>query len=73
MSQYIREFPELLKELSEELREFLDSLRDIPEFSDTRLSDSIAAFEGWLVYRARGLEDFQATAVARQLWPLIGC
>ncbi|KAG8924739.1 hypothetical protein FRC01_011106, partial [Tulasnella sp. 417] len=66
-----RGFPELLKALSGELKKFLNHLRDIPEFSDNRLSESIVGFEGWLVYRARGLDDFQAslhsTAVKRYI------
>ncbi|KAG8918741.1 hypothetical protein FRC01_001681, partial [Tulasnella sp. 417] len=58
--RYLLEFPALLQDISKELAEFLDSLQDIPEFelSDKHLTDTILAFEGWLVYRANGLEDF---------------
>ncbi|KAG8914410.1 hypothetical protein FRC00_013865 [Tulasnella sp. 408] len=59
MSQFKREIPELFKELSDDLDEVLDSLIDIPEFTDKRLPDSIRAFRGWLEYRADGLEDFK--------------
>lgn len=54
-----RSFPELLKALSVELRKFLHHLRDIPEFSDSRIFESILSFEEWLVYRVRGLDDFK--------------
>ncbi|KAG8929533.1 hypothetical protein FRC01_004183 [Tulasnella sp. 417] len=54
-----RDILDLLKELSDGLDEFLDSLRDIPEFTDKRLTNSIVAFQGWLEYRAEGLEDFK--------------
>lgn len=54
----MKEFPDLLKGLASELREFLDSLRDIPEFSDKVLTDHIDAFAAWLDYRANGLQDF---------------
>ncbi|KAG9049969.1 hypothetical protein FS837_008319 [Tulasnella sp. UAMH 9824] len=50
---------ELFEELSDDLEEFLNSLLDIPEFTDKRLTDSIGAFQGWLEYRAGGLEDFK--------------
>ncbi|KIO23681.1 hypothetical protein M407DRAFT_26884 [Tulasnella calospora MUT 4182] len=60
MELYLREFPTLLQDISKELAEFLDSLQDIPEFelSDKHLMDTILGFEGWLMYRATGLEDF---------------
>ncbi|KAG8919710.1 hypothetical protein FRC00_010995, partial [Tulasnella sp. 408] len=50
---------ELFNELSDDLEEFLNSLLDIPEFTDKRLTDSIGAFQGWLEYRAGGLQDFK--------------
>ncbi|KAG9049963.1 hypothetical protein FS837_008313 [Tulasnella sp. UAMH 9824] len=53
-----KEFPDLLADISEELGDFLKSLSDIPEFSDKKLTDSILAFEGWLIYRTGSLEDF---------------
>ncbi|KAG9049964.1 hypothetical protein FS837_008314 [Tulasnella sp. UAMH 9824] len=56
----MKEFPDLLKGLASELREFLDSLRDIPEFSDKVLTDHLDAFAAWLDYRANGLQDFGA-------------
>ncbi|KAG8886857.1 hypothetical protein FRC00_000620, partial [Tulasnella sp. 408] len=54
-----KQFPDLLADISEELGDFLKSLSDIPEFSDKKLTDSILAFEGWLIYRTGSLEDFQ--------------
>ncbi|KAG8929538.1 hypothetical protein FRC01_004188 [Tulasnella sp. 417] len=57
-SQNPKQFPELLADISEQLGNFLKSLSDIPEFSDKKLTDSILAFEGWLIYRTGSLEDF---------------
>ncbi|KIO25453.1 hypothetical protein M407DRAFT_210621 [Tulasnella calospora MUT 4182] len=59
-----KQFPELLADISEELGNFLKSLSDIPEFSDKKLTDSILAFEGWLIYRTGSLEDFHETGKA---------
>lgn len=58
-----RSFPELLTALSVELEKFLKHLRNIPEFSDSRLSEAILNFGGWLVYRARGLHEFQGISM----------
>ncbi|KIO23682.1 hypothetical protein M407DRAFT_9328 [Tulasnella calospora MUT 4182] len=63
MAKFKREIPELLKELSDDLDEVLDSLLEIPEFTDKRLPDSICAFQGWLEYRADGLEDFKGSCI----------
>ncbi|KAG9049961.1 hypothetical protein FS837_008311 [Tulasnella sp. UAMH 9824] len=54
----MKDFPDLLTGFASELREFLNSLCDIPEFSDKALTDSIEVFAVWLDYRATGLEDF---------------
>ncbi|KAG8987437.1 hypothetical protein FRB90_003346 [Tulasnella sp. 427] len=54
----VGDFPNLLRGLASELREFLDSLRDIPEFSDKALPESLEMFASWLEYRAGGLEEF---------------
>lgn len=61
MERYLRDFPTLLQDMAGELAEFLDSLQDIPEFelSDKNLTDTILAFERWLMYRADGLVDFR--------------
>ncbi|KAG9009636.1 hypothetical protein FRB90_008227 [Tulasnella sp. 427] len=58
-------FPTLLRGLAGELREFLDSLRDIPEFSDKALPESLEAFASWLDYRANGLQDFGGVAAIK--------
>ncbi|KAG8975911.1 hypothetical protein FRC05_004842 [Tulasnella sp. 425] len=57
--QQLKELTDLLENISEELGNFLKSLSDIPEFSDKKLTDSILAFEGWLIYRTGNLEDFR--------------
>ncbi|KAG8903724.1 hypothetical protein FRC01_009015 [Tulasnella sp. 417] len=49
------------RELSETLQEFLDSLQDIPEFADKRLTDSLAEFQYWLDYRADVLDAYNGT------------
>lgn len=51
-------FPDLLQDLASEVREFMHSLRDIPEFSDKGLTESLDAFAAWMDYRANGLQDF---------------
>lgn len=56
----MKDFPDLLEGFASELREFLASLRDIPEFSDKGLTDSLEAFATWLDYRANGLQDFSS-------------
>ncbi|KAG8955144.1 hypothetical protein FRC04_009602 [Tulasnella sp. 424] len=53
-------FPDLLQDLASEVREFMHSLRDIPEFSDKGLTESLDAFAAWMDYRANGLQDFGA-------------
>ncbi|KAG8955142.1 hypothetical protein FRC04_009599 [Tulasnella sp. 424] len=47
--------------LSDTLQEFLDSLQDIPEFEDKRLTDSLEAFHHWLNYRANTLSAYSGT------------
>ncbi|KAG8917598.1 hypothetical protein FRC01_002349, partial [Tulasnella sp. 417] len=54
----VKDFPDLLTGFASELREFLYSLCDIPEFSDKALTDSIEGLATWLEYRANGLQDF---------------
>ncbi|KIO23691.1 hypothetical protein M407DRAFT_26893 [Tulasnella calospora MUT 4182] len=66
-SQDQKPFPELLADISEELGNFLKSLSDIPEFSDKKLTDSILAFEGWLIYRTGSLEDIQDQSQTRAM------
>lgn len=44
--------------LSGALQEFLNSLQDIPEFEDKRLTDSLEAFHHWLDYRANTLNAY---------------
>lgn len=58
-SQDRKEFTDHLEAISKELRSFLKSLSDTPEFSDKKLTNSILAFEGWLIYRTVNLEDLQ--------------
>ncbi|KAG9043062.1 hypothetical protein FS837_010067 [Tulasnella sp. UAMH 9824] len=50
------------RSLSETLREFLESLQDIPEFADKRLEDSLEAFRYWLEYRANALNAYEGTS-----------
>ncbi|KAG9009637.1 hypothetical protein FRB90_008228 [Tulasnella sp. 427] len=55
-----QKFHKLFYRVSEELDDFMKSLSDIPEFSDKKLSDSILAFETWLMYRAHDLREFRS-------------
>ncbi|KAG8929539.1 hypothetical protein FRC01_004189 [Tulasnella sp. 417] len=57
----MKDFPDYLTGFASELRQFLNSLYDIPEFSDKALTDSIEGFAAWLDYRANGLQDFGDT------------
>ncbi|KAG9038724.1 hypothetical protein FS837_001200 [Tulasnella sp. UAMH 9824] len=55
--------PNKMGVLSEGLNAFLNGLRDIPEFSDKLLTDSLLEFRDWLVYRAECLQSCRDASV----------
>ncbi|KAG8929513.1 hypothetical protein FRC01_004210 [Tulasnella sp. 417] len=55
----IRFLPCTMDDLSEALKAFLESLCDIPEFLDQRLTDSLREFRGWLRFRAGRILNHQ--------------
>lgn len=48
--------PRAMKNLSIQLKRFLDNLHSIPEFSDEPLMDALLGFHEWLHYRAERIE-----------------
>ncbi|QRV90650.1 hypothetical protein RhiJN_18668 [Ceratobasidium sp. AG-Ba] len=55
----IEELPTEMEGLARDLREFLDRLNDVPEFTDEAVNASIVAFEDDLKYRASCLREFE--------------
>ena len=65
----MEDFPEQLEEFAKDIKTFLKSLNEFPEFTDEAVNSSMNAFEADLKYWASCLKTYEGSCLSCHLAP----